>query len=139
MRPSLPCPNHSVYRQLIRDVVDSRFFMIKSFNESNVSACMEDGLWTTQVLNGEMLTAAFAQCRNVILFFSINKSGAFQGYARMMTAPSPHTPVPKWMERIHWETSPPFRIDWINTTPTPFQYVSYLNNSLNEDRSVVVG
>lgn len=30
--------------------------------------------------NTDTLTRAFAQCRNVILFFSINKSRAFQGY-----------------------------------------------------------
>lgn len=34
----------------------------------------------TQAQNTETLTSAFAQCKNVILFFSVNKSGAFQGY-----------------------------------------------------------
>lgn len=40
------------------------------------------GIWTTQVQNGEILSDAFSKCKNVILFFSINKSRAFQGYVR---------------------------------------------------------
>lgn len=79
---------------------DTRFFIVKSFNEENVRKCMEDvgptalptpcrvrrqlsslqNLWTTQVQNGEILSEAYAKCKNVILFFSINKSRAFQGY-----------------------------------------------------------
>lgn len=37
----------------------------------------------TQAQNNETLTSAFAQCKNVILFFSVNKSRAFQGYVRV--------------------------------------------------------
>ncbi len=54
--------------------------MVKSYCDLNVRQCMEDGLWATQSQNGEILMSAFAQCRNVILVFSINKSRAFQGY-----------------------------------------------------------
>ncbi len=100
---------------------------------------MDDGLWTTQLQNGEILTTAFAQCKNVLLFFSINKSRGFQGYARMATAPSPDTPPPGWMKTLHWETTPPFRVDWLNTTPASFHLVHHLVNSLNENRSVIVG
>ena len=59
---------------------DSKFFIIKSFNEDNVRRCMSDGVWATQTANAPILTAAFAKCKNVILFFSINKSRAFQGF-----------------------------------------------------------
>jgi hypothetical protein len=72
--------------------------MVKSFNEENVRQCMEDvcnpqatssndirltleqGIWTTQLQNAEVFANAFAHCKNVILFFSVNKSKAFQGY-----------------------------------------------------------
>ncbi len=76
---------------------DTRFFIVKSFNEENVRQCMDDvgvpwlprvravltfraGVWATQSQNADMLGRAFAQCKNVLLFFSINKSKAFQGY-----------------------------------------------------------
>jgi len=118
---------------------ESRFFLVKSFNETNVRHCMDEGVWTTQTQNGDMLTEAFERCRHVILFFSINKSRGFQGYCRMASPPSPDTPRPTWMDNIHWETSAPFRVEWLNTATTGFSYVHHLKNSLNEDLSVVVG
>lgn len=123
----------------VNEIAESRFFIIKSFNEINVRTCMEDGLWTTHLQNGTVLTTAFAKCKNVILFFSITKSRGFQGYCRMATAPSPDTPRPLWMKGIHWETTPPFRVEWLNTATTRFNYVYHLRNSLNEDLSVIVG
>ncbi|OIW24404.1 YTH-domain-containing protein [Coniochaeta ligniaria NRRL 30616] len=121
------------------DKGETRFFMVKSFNEDNVRMCMDDGLWTTQLQNTETLTSAFAQCKNVILFFSINKSRAFQGYARMATAPSPDTPRPRWIKGIHWETSPPFRVEWLSTTDVEFRFIGHLLNPLNDNLPVLVG
>ncbi|KAK3333758.1 YT521-B-like domain-containing protein [Cercophora scortea] len=118
---------------------DTRFFIVKSFNEDNVKKCMEDGVWATQTKNGQLLTSAFANCRNVILFFSINKSRAFQGFARMATTPSPDTPRPKWMNGIHWDTSPPFRVEWLSKVPVEFFRIGHLKNSYNENMPVLVG
>ena len=117
----------------------TRFFIVKSFNEENVAMCMEDGLWMTQVRHTETLTNAFAHCRNVILFFSVNKSRAFQGYARMTTAPSIHTPRPRWARDLQWPASPPFRLEWLGTTAVEFFHIHHLNNPLNEDRPVLIG
>ncbi|KAL1880587.1 hypothetical protein VTK73DRAFT_5392 [Phialemonium thermophilum] len=145
-RSPSPLPKHrkSGSAGLIRSVDlgkkgESRFFMVKSFNEDNVRRCFEDGIWTTQVQNGEILASAFASCKNVILFFSINKSRAFQGYARMATAPSPDTPRPYWMNGIHWATSDPFRVEWICTTEVEFYHIGHLKNKLNENQAVLVG
>jgi len=82
--------------------LDTRYFIVKSFNEENVLNCIEDvsplslfakphallnlqSIWTTQVQNGSVFKEAFETCKNVILVFSINKSRAFQGYV----GPSP--------------------------------------------------
>jgi len=118
---------------------DVRFFIVKSFNLDNVQKCMEDGLWVTQKPNAPTLTSAFAKCKNVILFFSINKSRAFQGYARMVTAPSPDTPRPKWMNGINWDTSHPFRVEWISKVSVEFYRIGHLKNSYNENMPVLVG
>ncbi|KAL8946887.1 MAG: hypothetical protein Q9222_006772, partial [Ikaeria aurantiellina] len=59
---------------------DSRYFMIKSWNAENVEAAQRDCIWATQPKNLDVLTEAFNTCRNVILFFSVNNSRAFQGY-----------------------------------------------------------
>ncbi|KAL1839454.1 hypothetical protein VTJ49DRAFT_1492 [Mycothermus thermophilus] len=118
---------------------DTRFFIVKSFNDENVRRCMEDGLWTTQVQNEKMLSDAFAQCKNVILFFSVNKSKAFQGYARMASAPSPDIPKPSFVKGIHWDTSDAFRVEWLSKTTVDFWRVGHLKNSFNDNEAVLVG
>ncbi|KAL2266183.1 hypothetical protein VTJ83DRAFT_5535 [Remersonia thermophila] len=118
---------------------ETRFFIVKSFNEVNVRRCMEDGLWTTQVQNEKILSDAFVQCKNVILFFSINKSKAFQGYARMTSAPSPDTPKPSFAKNIHWDTSDAFRVEWLSKTSVDFWRVGHLKNALNDNEPVLVG
>ncbi|EFX06078.1 duf409 domain containing protein [Grosmannia clavigera kw1407] len=117
----------------------TRFFMLKSFNEGNVRRAMADGVWTTQLKNEELLVTAFKKCRNVVFFFSVNKSRAFQGYARMESLPSASIVKPSWMDNIHWQTTEPFRIAWYNTTTTDYRHVAHLENDLNEHRSVIIG
>ncbi|KAK0672037.1 YT521-B-like domain-containing protein [Cercophora samala] len=118
---------------------DTRFFIVKSFNEQNVKQCMEDNIWTTQAKNSATFTEAFKQCKNVILFFSINQSGHFQGYARMTSAPSRKIPSPWWMKSLPWGTSEPFRLEWLSTTPLEFGRVRRMTNPLNEGLPVFVG
>ena len=43
----------------------------------------EKAVWATQPRNEQKLNAAFDEAEAVILFFSVNESRAFQGYARM--------------------------------------------------------
>jgi YTH domain-containing protein 1 len=57
----------------------------------------------------------------------------------MTTAPSPDTPRPKWMNGIHWDTTPPFRVEWLSKTPVGFFRIGHLKNSLNENYPVLVG
>ena len=54
--------------------------MIKSWNHENVQTAMRDGLWASQEKNEQLLTDAYNTSRYVVLFFSVNKSQAFQGY-----------------------------------------------------------
>ena len=58
----------------------------------------------------------------------------------MVTGPSPHTPSPRWQKNLNFDTSPPFRVEWICTTEIHFSVVHYLTNSLNEgeDKSIIV-
>ncbi|KAK4200841.1 YT521-B-like domain-containing protein [Triangularia verruculosa] len=113
---------------------DTRFFIVKSFNDENVRQCMEDNLWTTQAHNSAVFAEAFEQCKNVILFFSINQSGHFQGYARMVTPPSDEVPRPAWMRGLHWESGEPFALEWLSTTPIEFSRIRWIRNSLNDSQ-----
>lgn len=112
--------------------------MIKSWNHDNVEAAKNDGTWATQEKNADILTEAFNNSRHVILVFSVNKSMAFQGYARMETLPGT-AKAPVWAEDLHWKTSPPFRIRWITIAETHFRLVGHLKNSYNDGQAVLVG
>ncbi|EEP80226.1 predicted protein [Uncinocarpus reesii 1704] len=119
---------------------EARFFMIKSHTLETVTASQTEGAWVTQRKNVEKLTDAFNSCRHVILFFSVNQSKAFQGYALMESLPGdPGVSVPKLAETYEWEASPPFKVRWLNTAVTYFKNVSHLTNAYNENAVVLVG
>lgn len=117
---------------------DARYFMIKSWNAENVEIAKRDGTWATQQKNLETLTEAYNTRRHVILFFSVNNSRAFQGYARMASAPGA-APTPSWAKQLIWESTPPFYIEWISTNETRFNRCGQLKNAFNEGQAVLVG
>ncbi|KID77876.1 YTH domain-containing protein 1 [Metarhizium brunneum] len=121
--------------------IDTRYFLVKSSNTTNVYMSRRDGLWITQAKNGPLFTQAFRECRSVVLFFSINKSKAFQGYAKMTSAPDHSIPHPPWIVSTtnDMHTTAPFRIDWINEAETPFSQLGDLKNPYNEYNPVFVG
>lgn len=43
------------------------------------------------------------------------------------------------MSGIHWETTHPFRLEWLSTTEVEFYRIGHLKNSLNENQPVLVG
>ncbi|KAK8119917.1 uncharacterized protein PG998_004543 [Apiospora kogelbergensis] len=58
------------------------FFVVKSNDVGNIWTCHEECIWaTSSVEKGDALANAFENSKNVVLFFSANKSGASQGYA----------------------------------------------------------
>ncbi|KAH0563255.1 hypothetical protein GP486_002179 [Trichoglossum hirsutum] len=117
---------------------DTRYFMVKSFNSENVTQAQEEDVWATQEKNAELFSEAFRNTRNVILIFSVNKSAAFQGYARMESEPGT-AQKPSWANTLLWKSSGPFRIKWITIAETRFNRVSHLRNPLNEDQPVLIG
>ncbi|KAJ9666662.1 hypothetical protein H2201_003321 [Coniosporium apollinis] len=120
------------------DTPRNRYFIIKSWNHENVQISQRDGTWATQPHNVETFVEAFKTCRNVILVFSVNKSMAFQGYARMESVPGT-APEPAWTKNLLWPSSPPFYIRWITIANTRFSRVGHLKNALNENLAVLVG
>ncbi|RDW94424.1 hypothetical protein BP5796_00187 [Coleophoma crateriformis] len=117
---------------------DTRFFIVKSFNEDNVLNCIEDSSWNTQLHVGKVLSQAFQSSQNVILVFSINKSKAFQGYARMESLPGSIS-KPRWQESINWQSAGAFKIRWLTICSIRFQKIGHLRNSYNENLPVLIG
>ncbi|KAL8418524.1 hypothetical protein RB594_001934 [Gaeumannomyces avenae] len=118
---------------------ETKFFAIKSFNDANIHTSIKEGLWTTQPQNVKPLSEAYASSKNVLLFFSVNDSGAFQGYARMCGTPDSSIDPPNWVDINERRLSPPFRIQWLSTTAILFKHIKHLRNPLNKNLSVQIG
>ncbi|KAL7099609.1 hypothetical protein ACP275_09G095300 [Erythranthe tilingii] len=65
---------------------NTRYFIIKSLNHENIQLSVKKEIWATQVMNEPILEEAFQNSGKVILIFSVNMSGFFQGYAQMMSS-----------------------------------------------------
>ena len=117
----------------------TRYFIIKSLSHHNIQMSIEKGIWATQVMNEPILEEAFQNSERVILIFSVNMSGYFQGYAQMMS------PV-GWKRENVWNesnngTNPwgrTFKVNWLRLYNLPFQKTVHLKNPLNEYKPVKI-
>lgn len=57
----------------------------------------------------------------------------------MLSLPSVEIPAPEWQSRLLWQSTHPFRIEWITIAETRFHRVAHLKNALNEGQMVLVG
>ncbi|RPA71426.1 YTH-domain-containing protein [Ascobolus immersus RN42] len=124
---------------LICACTDTRYYVVKSFNHENVKVAQKDNIWATQEKNEELFREAFEMSRDVILIFSVNKSRAFQGYARMESPPDPKTATPTWSKSLLWKSSAPFTIRWLTICEVNFGRIGHLNNKYNENQPVLIG
>ncbi|KAA8522320.1 hypothetical protein F0562_013319 [Nyssa sinensis] len=117
----------------------TRYFIIKSLNHENIRLSIEKGIWATQVMNEPILEEAFHNSGKVILIFSVNMSGFFQGYAQMMSSVG-------WRRDNVWSQgsggSNPwgrsFKVKWLRLHDLPFQKTLHLKNPLNDYKPVKI-
>ncbi|KAK3019789.1 hypothetical protein RJ639_003776, partial [Escallonia herrerae] len=117
----------------------TRYFIIKSLNRQNIQLSTEKGIWATQVMNEPILDEAFHNSGKVILIFSVNMSGFFQGYAQMMSSVG-------WRRDDVWSQgsggSNPwgrsFKVKWLRLHDLPFQKTLHLKNPLNHYKPVKI-
>jgi len=110
----------------------TRFFVITSNIGENVVRSVEHNVWATQRKNEPKLSDAYRTSPAVILIFSVNKSGAFQGYARMRSLTGKST----------CRTDPfhgfgrLFDVDWLRLHDLEVSEVQHLRNPLDDNRQV---
>lgn len=111
----------------------TRYFVIKSNNHKNLVLSVENNVWATQRHNEDKLNEALRSAPHVILVFSVNQSGCFQGYAKMIGAvgASQKTDVFRGYGRA-------FDIRWLRLDDLDFSLVSTITNPWNENKSVKV-
>lgn len=115
----------------------SRFFVIKSFNYENLLISRESNKWATTKQNQIKLEEAFNDTDNkfVILIFSINRSGSYQGYAVMTSNRSKSDA--KWKTKSFFNLASSFDIIWLNYSNVKFSDLKNLKNPLNFFEPVV--
>ncbi|MCO5597284.1 hypothetical protein L7F22_051361 [Adiantum nelumboides] len=114
--------------------LSKRYFIIKSLNYHNIEKSIQKGIWATQAMNERILNEAFETADKVILIFSVNMSGHFQGYAQMIS-PIGRRKVNVWSE-ANWGGT--FGVEWIRLHDLPFQKTLHLKNPLNSYKPVKI-
>ena len=111
-----------------------RYFIVKCNNYKNLEIAMSRGIWATTKSNERKLDRAYGDGGNVYLIFSIQGSGNFQGYAKM---------VSEVTEKICSDFGSvnlggTFSIQWICKGDIPFQFTQELTNPWNENKKVQI-
>ena len=73
-------------------------------------------VWSTPPLNEKKLERAYADCRNVLLVFSVKESGKFQGIARLLSGARRDVSPPAWVlpPGISSSSMAVFQLEWIH-------------------------
>ncbi|XP_015084820.1 YTH domain-containing protein 1 isoform X2 [Solanum pennellii] len=116
-----------------------RYFVIKSLNHENIQLSVNRGIWATQAMNEAILDEAFHNSSKVILIFSVNMSGYFQGYAQMISSVGLRRDQ-VWSQgnggRNPWGRS--FEVNWLRLYDLPFQRTLHLKNPWNQYKPVKI-
>ncbi|KAJ7580241.1 YT521-B-like domain-containing protein [Mycena floridula] len=86
----------STNSSLLSQYFPQRYFILKSLTQYDLDLSVEKGLWATQKHNEGILDQAYRTSKDVYLIFSVNKSGEFYGYAKMVG------PIRQGERRVSW-------------------------------------
>ncbi|ANQ07828.1 Uncharacterized protein PCOAH_00020270 [Plasmodium coatneyi] len=141
--PAAPPPPPPLPFQGINSLYTSartKFFLIKSSSDKNISISLNFNIWATTPKNEHKFVSAFTENDFVILIFSVNGSSKFCGYAVMRSMPgeSQNSNVYFYYDDKIFRGRN-FDIQWIRVVDVSFQEVSHLKNSLNENKPIKVG
>ncbi|KAL1521217.1 hypothetical protein AB1Y20_022766 [Prymnesium parvum] len=115
----------------------TRFFIMKSFSERDVKLSMQKGIWATQQRNEAKLNAAYEEADAVVLFFSVNESRAWQGYAKMASRTGESAQVWTAVDGTQsWGGV--FKVKWQTIYDLSFQSAIHLRNPLNENKPIKI-
>uniref|UniRef100_A0A7N0RE21 Uncharacterized protein n=1 Tax=Kalanchoe fedtschenkoi TaxID=63787 RepID=A0A7N0RE21_KALFE len=112
----------------------SRYFIVKSCNRENLELSALQGVWATHKSNEPKLNEAFDSVENVILIFSVNRTGHFQGCAMMTSKIGGFVGGGNW--KFAHGTAPygrNFSIKWLKLCELSFHKTHHLRNPYNEN------
>uniref|UniRef100_A0A1A7XDF5 RNA helicase n=1 Tax=Iconisemion striatum TaxID=60296 RepID=A0A1A7XDF5_9TELE len=111
-----------------------RYFVMKSSNVRNVEISQEKGIWSTTPNNETKLTKAFMGNNLIILIFSVQGSGHFQGYAHMTSTVSQESCQDWGFVGLGGV----FSVEWVHKESLPFHLTHHILNPWNDNNRVQI-
>ncbi|XP_056289320.1 3'-5' RNA helicase YTHDC2 isoform X2 [Pseudoliparis swirei] len=111
-----------------------RYFIMKSSNVRNIDISQQKGIWSTTPSNEAKLTKAFLENSAIILVFSVQGSGHFQGYARLTSVVSQES----GQDWGFMGLGGVFSVEWIHKESLHFQGSQHILNPWNENKKVQI-
>lgn len=137
-----PAPSVSSGGMLFREKMEGtnisssniRYYIIKATNSRTVESSLARGVWAFTPSTERKLQCAIKEGKEVIMIFSIQGSGHFQGYARFTCNVCDHRPQDFNAPNL----GNCYQIEWIKRANIPFQSTRHLQNPWNENRKVQI-
>lgn len=107
-----------------------QFFIVRSITMTNIQTSVKTGLWATSRFNTQLLAEAYAKSDHVVIIFSANQTGHFQGYGRMDSLPSRELQPGLWGQMSN-RLGDNFKVRWLKQCCLPFSQVQDMKNDLN--------
>uniref|UniRef100_A0A8C4IFS5 RNA helicase n=1 Tax=Dicentrarchus labrax TaxID=13489 RepID=A0A8C4IFS5_DICLA len=128
------CSSHSscFLSQLVFSSV--RYFIMKSSNIRNIEISQQKGIWSTTPSNETKITKAFLENNLIVLIFSVQGSGHFQGYAHMTSVISRES-CQDWG---FMGLGGVFSVKWIHQESLPFHSTQHILNPWNDNKRVQI-
>ncbi|XP_054714089.1 3'-5' RNA helicase YTHDC2-like [Uloborus diversus] len=111
-----------------------RYFIIKASASRVVEVSMAKNIWAFTPTTERKLIGAVKEGKEVILIFSIQGSGHFQGFAQFTQIISDQRPSEFSVANL----GPCYQIKWVKKASIPFQSTRHLQNAWNDNRKVQI-
>ncbi|VDI58889.1 ATP-dependent RNA helicase YTHDC2 [Mytilus galloprovincialis] len=111
-----------------------RYYVMKCTHQKTLDTSVSNGTWFVTATSAKKINKAFQDGKTVLMIFSINASGHFQGYAKMTSLAAKDKMSGVQNSNFNYICS----IEWIKRNNLPFQLTHHLLNPLNENKRVQI-
>ncbi|CAG9475967.1 YTH domain-containing protein, putative [Plasmodium vivax] len=109
-----------------------KIFIIKCNQICHLYLSILYGVWATGKNNTRKFTSLFKENYTIVFLFSVNESGGFQGYAKMVTVPIKNLYENLWGP-ITKRLGGNFRIQWVKIAKIDFDAFKNMTNPFNDN------
>ena len=121
--------------EMTLNLVNARYFVIKSYAEDDIHRSIKYNMWTSTEHGNRRLDQAFREQKGkpVYLFYSVNGSGHFCGMAQMKSEVDFHNVTGVWAQD-KWKGR--FDVKWLYVKDVPNSQLRHIRLENNENKPV---